>query len=460
MLTAGALQYADTTWFKGAEGSQTGAIKVTDGSAVPATSTPKNVMTWANASDTLTRAGTHAVISSGISTAVNGGSFGDNLGSALVGEASTIAMATGFNFVGDRTIKFDNGSVPKIFAHAIMGGLLAEATGSDFKTGAMAAGLNEAMSNELAAIARGNDNVHVMLSQLTGLVAAAAVGGDLAKGAEVAQSGTLYNQQLHRDAESRLKKGIATLHAQGQFLDLQPEEVMTDLQRIVDGERDPRKLNPATVAFLNQFPPGVLREALFEPTVTEDRIGIAIDLFFPSASPVGKGKVVVKIANTFGKDALVAVEKKFGEALAGQGAKGLLNTQLSKDIKAYLTDIQDLTGRKFTPQQLEILKADLRESTYARLSKEVVELNRIEFERKLPRLRKEWEKNTGQSWPKENYIDKNGNAKVRNYDAHHVVENKFGGKAEWWNITPAMRGVEHQGGIHRAEGPAEKLFGR
>ncbi|WP_010223159.1 DUF637 domain-containing protein [Pseudomonas donghuensis] len=321
MLTAGALQYADTTWFKGAEGSQTGAIKVTDGSAVPATSTPKNVMTWANASDTLTRAGTHAVISSGISTAVNGGSFGDNLGSALVGEASTIAMATGFNFVGDRTIKFDNGSVPKIFAHALMGGLLAEATGSDFKTGAMAAGLNEAMSNELAAIARGNDNVHVVLSQLTGLVAAAAVGGDLAKGAEVAQSGTLYNQQLHRDAESRLKKGIATLHAQGQFLDLQPEEVMTDLQRIVDGERDPRKLNPATVAFLNQFPPGVLREALFEPTVTEDRIGIAIDLFFPSASPVGKGKVVVKIANTFGKDALVAVEKKFGEALAGQGAK-------------------------------------------------------------------------------------------------------------------------------------------
>ena len=141
-------------------------------------------------------------------------------------------------------------------------------------------------------------------------------------------------------------------------------------------------------------------------------------------------------------------------------ATGLLNTQLAKDIKAYLTDIQNLTGRQFTPQQLELLKADLRENVYSRLSKEEADLNRIDFERKLPSLRKEWEANTGQTWPKETYTDRNGNVKNRNYDAHHVVENKFGGKAEWWNITPAMRGFEHQGGIHRAQGPAETLFGR
>lgn len=97
---------------------------------------------------------------------------------------------------------------------------------------------------------------------------------------------------------------------------------------------------------------------------------------------------------------------------------------------------------------------------YSRLSKEGVELKRIDFEKKLPSLRKEWEKNTGESWPKETYTDKNGSIKTRNYDARHVIENKFGGKAEWWNITPAMRGVEHQGGIHRTQGPAEKLFGR
>lgn len=144
----------------------------------------------------------------------------------------------------------------------------------------------------------------------------------------------------------------------------------------------------------------------------------------------------------------------------GEAATGLLSTQLAKDAKSYLTDIQSLTGRQFTPQQLELLKADLRENTYSRLSKEEVKLNRAEFDSKLPSLRVEWEKNTGASWPKETYIDKYGNQATRNYDAHHVIENKFGGKAEWWNITPAMRGVEHQGGIHRAQGPAEKIFGK
>ncbi|WP_221034867.1 hypothetical protein, partial [Pseudomonas syringae group genomosp. 3] len=50
----------------------------------------------------------------------------------------------------------------------------------------------------------------------------------------------------------------------------------------------------------------------------------------------------------------------------GEAATGLLGTQLAKDAKLYLTDIQSLTGRQFTPQQLELLKADLRENTYSR----------------------------------------------------------------------------------------------
>ncbi|MCT6999971.1 DUF637 domain-containing protein, partial [Salmonella enterica] len=86
------------------------------------------------------------VISSGISTAIQGGSFGDNFNAALLGEAGNVAMATGFNWVGDY-VTFPNGSPQKIIAHAFMGGLLAEATGSDFKTGAAAAGLNEALIN-------------------------------------------------------------------------------------------------------------------------------------------------------------------------------------------------------------------------------------------------------------------------------------------------------------------------
>ncbi|MEX5539730.1 DUF637 domain-containing protein [Pseudomonas poae] len=134
-----------------------------------------------------------------------GGSFGDNFNAALLGEAGNVAMATGFNWVGD-TIKFPDGSVQKIVAHALMGGLLAEATGSDFKTGAAAAGLNEALINQLAWAAQGNDDVMLMLSQLTGLVAAAAVDGDLEKGAQVAQKATTYNWLLHSEIDEADKK--------------------------------------------------------------------------------------------------------------------------------------------------------------------------------------------------------------------------------------------------------------
>ncbi|MFV0923895.1 DUF637 domain-containing protein, partial [Pseudomonas palmensis] len=179
-LTAGSFEYVDTHWFGVEQSGQAGGfVKAADGTLIPVSSNPRNVLTWANASDTLIRAGAHSLVSSGISTAINGGSFSDNLGNALVGQAGSIAMATGFKFAGDQTIRFENGSLPKIVVHAVMGGLLAEATGSDFKTGAMAAGLNEAMADTLSTLSGGDTNVHVMLSQLTGVLAAAAVNGDL-----------------------------------------------------------------------------------------------------------------------------------------------------------------------------------------------------------------------------------------------------------------------------------------
>ncbi|WP_027603362.1 MULTISPECIES: hypothetical protein [unclassified Pseudomonas] len=45
-----------------------------------------------------------------------------------------------------------------------------------------------------------------MASQLTGLVAAAAVGGDLSKGAEIAQYATAYNRQLHYEEQKWLEE--------------------------------------------------------------------------------------------------------------------------------------------------------------------------------------------------------------------------------------------------------------
>ncbi|BBP51126.1 hypothetical protein PHLH3_07520 [Pseudomonas sp. St386] len=145
------------------------------------------------------------MISSSISTAIGGGSFGSNFNAALLGEAGNVAMATGFNWVGD-TIKFPDGGPQKIVAHAIMGGLLAELTGSDFKTGAVAAGLNEALIPGMAKVAGENKDLQLMLSQLTGLLAAAAVDGDLNTGSTIAKKATEFNYLFHAELVEREQK--------------------------------------------------------------------------------------------------------------------------------------------------------------------------------------------------------------------------------------------------------------
>ncbi len=112
-----------------------------------------------------------------------GGDFGDALQTTL---ANTFAAA-GFNLVGDTTApdqwNLKDGSLGKIGLHAVMGGLAAEAAGGDFKTGALAAGINEALVGHLAEQygAMPDDkkkSLLVMNSQLIGVLAAGAQGGD------------------------------------------------------------------------------------------------------------------------------------------------------------------------------------------------------------------------------------------------------------------------------------------
>lgn len=206
-FTAGALDYADENWFAGAEdaGTATQGVEPSAGSASSASNSSKDIFRWSNATDTAIRTTGRAVISSNISTAIGGGSFGSNFNAALLGEAGNVAMATGFNWVGD-TIKFPDGGPQKIVAHAIMGGLLAELTGSDFKTGAVAAGLNEALIPGMAKVAGENKDLQLMLSQLTGLLAAAAVDGDLNTGSKIAEKATAFNYLFHAELVEREQK--------------------------------------------------------------------------------------------------------------------------------------------------------------------------------------------------------------------------------------------------------------
>ncbi|WP_236202328.1 colicin D domain-containing protein, partial [Pseudomonas pseudonitroreducens] len=115
---------------------------------------------------------------------------------------------------------YRDGSLQKIVAHALMGGLLAEATGSDFKTGAMAAGVNEALANVLHGWAKGDPKFELMESQIVGVLAAAAVNGDVGKGAEIAKNATAYNRQLHPEEQRQIREKAKELEAQYGKIDL------------------------------------------------------------------------------------------------------------------------------------------------------------------------------------------------------------------------------------------------
>ncbi|MEF9672757.1 DUF637 domain-containing protein [Pseudomonas sp. PCH446] len=142
-LTAGALSYADSTWFKPTAGATNGGSQVTTLGPVQNPGYSSQMLNWSNAADTALRSGAHAVISSGISTAINGGSFGSNLGSALVNEGIDLAAAAGNKEVGDlaRDLNADPGTTKTIMLHAMLGGLISVAKGHDFTSGAIAGGL-------------------------------------------------------------------------------------------------------------------------------------------------------------------------------------------------------------------------------------------------------------------------------------------------------------------------------
>ncbi len=132
-----------------------------------------------------------------------GGSASDSLKNALF---NTLAAAS-FNTVGDYTRGIENGSLQKIAIHAMVGGLLSSVTGGDFRTGALAAGANEALVVHLNELVDGNEELLTMSSQIVGLLAAASqedVDAEaLEKATWVAKNATQYNFLGDHSAKQR-----------------------------------------------------------------------------------------------------------------------------------------------------------------------------------------------------------------------------------------------------------------
>ena len=151
--------------------------------------------------------------------------------------------------------------------------------------------------------------------------------------------------------------------------------------------------------------------------------------------------------------------------LQRKAVDGVSNPKIDYNlIKDYVRDIESRTRIKLPKNQVEELKNALRNKEYSKLTPKETAKHRNEFNKIKSNLIEEWERNTGQKWPTytEDVISPNTGKVVRKagdkYDAHHVIENSFGGENEWWNIHPAKFPNEHQSGIHGAGSPANKLF--
>ena len=88
----------------------------------------------------------------------------------------------------------DDGSGRKVAVHAIIGGIMSQITGAGFASGAIGAGVNEAIIGEIKKIK--DPGTAQIVSAIVGAAAAKAVSGNAAAGASAAASGTRNNYTL------------------------------------------------------------------------------------------------------------------------------------------------------------------------------------------------------------------------------------------------------------------------
>ena len=85
----------------------------------------------------------------------------------------------------------DDGSGRKVAVHAIIGGIMSQITGADFASGAIGAGVNEAIIGEIKKIK--DPGTAQIVSAIVGAAAAKAIGGNSGAGTTSAASGTKNN---------------------------------------------------------------------------------------------------------------------------------------------------------------------------------------------------------------------------------------------------------------------------
>lgn len=92
--------------------------------------------------------------------------------------------------------KWAEGGEYKVALHALIGGIMSDLGGSGFASGAVGAGVSQAVQGELSKI--NDSNLRLIASALVGATASKLIGGDAQAGASTAYTGTKYNDYGHK----------------------------------------------------------------------------------------------------------------------------------------------------------------------------------------------------------------------------------------------------------------------
>lgn len=150
-----------------------------------------------------------SVISSSLNTAINGGSFKDNLTNALLANIGSQVQAEGANLIGDNGQVLD---IPgRAVSHAVLAGVAAEIGKGNAKgaaAGALAAELAGVIINDNLVRSEGWQERQAQISRVAGAFAGAIVTAKAAgatSGANASEFVERFNRQLHQEELNAIK---------------------------------------------------------------------------------------------------------------------------------------------------------------------------------------------------------------------------------------------------------------
>jgi len=137
--------------------------------------------------------------------------------------------------------------------------------------------------------------------------------------------------------------------------------------------------------------------------------------------------------------------------------------KFDKIFKLYLDDIEKITNRPLNPIQHEKLKYHIDNFEYRKLSPKESKLHRKEFNDKRKQIIIDWEQMTGEKWPTyDKPVYSESGKMIRQagsrYDAHEIIQSSWGSPHHGWNVHPCKHPSEHQNGVHRKGGYADRIF--